>query len=109
MALSYLGVLSNILANYAFIHILDLGILGAGLASIFSQCTSLVAGIHVLIRAPGLADFRQRVTVAWADVWSQPEADIPPTITNCAFARCLFSMTGTCSKIGCASQECPRL
>ncbi len=77
VALSYLGVLFNVPANYAFIHILDLGILGAGLASILSQCTSLVAGIYVLIRAPGLAAFRQRVTVAWADVWSQAKDALP--------------------------------
>lgn len=77
VALSYLGVLFNVPANYAFIHILDLGILGAGLASILSQCTSLVAGIYVLIRAPGLAAFRQRVTVAWADIWSQAKDALP--------------------------------
>ncbi len=77
VVLSYLGVLFNVPANYAFIHILDLGILGAGLASILSQCTSLVAGIYVLIRAPGLAAFRQRVTVAWADVWLQAKDALP--------------------------------
>ncbi len=77
VALSYLGVLFNVPANYAFIHIFDLGILGAGLASILSQCTSLVAGIYVLISAPGLAAFRQRVTVAWADVWSQAKDALP--------------------------------
>ncbi|WP_171130647.1 MULTISPECIES: MATE family efflux transporter [unclassified Ruegeria] len=77
VALSYLGVLFNVPANYAFIHIFDLGILGAGLASILSQCTSLVAGIYVLIRAPGLAAFRQRVTVALADVWSQAKDALP--------------------------------
>lgn len=77
VVLSYLGVLFNVPANYAFIHILDLGILGAGLASILSQCTSLVAGIYVLIRAPGLAAFRQRVTFAWADVWSQAKDALP--------------------------------
>ncbi|WP_171101230.1 MATE family efflux transporter [Ruegeria sp. HKCCD7255] len=77
VALSYLGVLFNVPANYAFIHIFDLGILGAGLASILSQCTSLVAGIYVLIRAPGLATFRQRVTVALADVWSQAKDALP--------------------------------
>jgi MATE family multidrug resistance protein len=77
VALSYLGVLFNVPANYAFIHIFDLGILGAGLASILSQCISLVAGIYVLIRAPGLAAFRQRVTVAWADIWSQAKDAMP--------------------------------
>ena len=77
VALSYLGVLFNVPANYAFIHILDLGILGAGLASILSQCTSLAAGIYVLMRSPGLAPFRQRVSVAWADVWSQAKDALP--------------------------------
>ena len=77
VALSYLGVLFNVPANYTFIHILDLGILGAGLASILSQCVSLFAAAVVLIRAPGLASFREKVTVAWQDVWVQFKEAVP--------------------------------
>ncbi len=71
VGLSYLGVLFNIPANYAFIYILELGVLGAGLASIVSQSISLLAAILVLAFAPGLAPFRQKVAVAWADVRAQ--------------------------------------
>lgn len=77
VALSYLGVIVNVPANYLFIHELDLGILGAGLASILSQCVSLIAAWIVLTRAPGLADFRRRVSVAWADVWMQSKEAMP--------------------------------
>ncbi len=77
VALSYLGVLINVPANYALIHILDLGIFGAGLASILSQCVSLAAGLYVLLRAPGLAPFRQKVTVVWSDVWAQAKNALP--------------------------------
>lgn len=77
VGLSYLGVVFNIPANYAFIHILELGVLGAGLASILSQCVSLLAAILVLAFAPGLAPFRQKVAVAWADVWAQLKEAMP--------------------------------
>ncbi|NOD93716.1 MATE family efflux transporter [Ruegeria sp. HKCCD4884] len=77
VGLSYLGVLINVPANYTLIHILDLGILGAGLASILSQCVSLIAALVVLKRAPGLAASRQRVQVVWADVWAQAKDALP--------------------------------
>jgi len=77
VGLSYLGVIFNIPANYVFIHILELGILGAGLASILSQCVSLLAAWIVLSRASGLEAFRQKVTVAWADVWAQFKQAVP--------------------------------
>jgi MATE family multidrug resistance protein len=77
VGLSYLGVIVNVPANYAFIHVLDLGLLGAGLASILSQCVSLLAASVVLARAPGLAAFRARVAVAWGDVWAQLKAALP--------------------------------
>lgn len=77
VGLSYLGVLFNVPANYTFIHILELGILGAGLASILSQCVSLIAAWFVLSRAKGLAAFRQRVAIAWADVWAQFKESLP--------------------------------
>ncbi|WP_377193926.1 MATE family efflux transporter [Ruegeria meonggei] len=77
VALSYLGVLINVPANYAFIHIFDLGILGAGLASILSQCVSLGAACLVLLYTPGLAAFRQRVAVTWTDVWAQTKDALP--------------------------------
>lgn len=77
VGLSYLGVLFNVPANYTFIHIMGLGILGAGLASILSQCVSLLAAWLVLTQTPGMAKFRQRVTVAWSDVWGQFKDALP--------------------------------
>ncbi len=77
VGLSYLGVLFNVPANYTFIHVLDLGILGAGLASILSQCVSLFAALLVLSRARGLAAFRQKVRVVWSDVWAQTKEALP--------------------------------
>ncbi|WP_108814340.1 MATE family efflux transporter [Loktanella sp. Alg231-35] len=77
VGLSYLGVVFNVPANYTFIHVLDMGILGAGLASILSQCVSLLAAVVVFLRAPGLAPFRQKVTVAMADVWAQLKEALP--------------------------------
>ena len=77
VGLSYLGVLFNVPANYAFIHILGLGILGAGLASILSQCVSLLAAWLVLSQATGMAAFRQKVSVAWSNVWVQFKEALP--------------------------------
>ncbi|WP_375228569.1 MATE family efflux transporter [Roseobacter sp. S98] len=77
VVLSYLGVLFNIPANYTFIHVLELGILGAGLASILSQCVSLFAAFIVLAKSPGLAAFRQQVTVRWPDVKKQCKEALP--------------------------------
>lgn len=77
VGLSYLGVIFNVPANYTFIHVLELGILGAGLASILSQFASLLAAWLVLRHAPGLAAFRQKVRVAGSDVWAQCKASLP--------------------------------
>ena len=77
VGLSYLGVLFNIPANYTFIHVFGWGILGAGLASILSQCVSLIAAWIVLYRSPSLAAFRQEVSVAWSDVWAQCKEALP--------------------------------
>ncbi|MEM6826297.1 MAG: MATE family efflux transporter [Pseudomonadota bacterium] len=77
VGLSYLGVLFNVPANYLFIHVLGLGVLGAGLASILSQCVSLLAALLVLSRAAGLREFRQSVTVAWSDVRAQLKDALP--------------------------------
>ncbi|ABD56500.1 MATE family efflux transporter [Jannaschia sp. CCS1] len=77
VGLSYIGVLVNIPANYTFIHVLDMGLLGAGLASILSQSLSLLAAWLVFTRAPGLAAYRQKVAVAWADVRAQLKDSAP--------------------------------
>ena len=77
VGLSYIGVVVNIPANYAFIHVLELGVLGAGLASILSQGASLLAAILVLAYAPGLAPFRQKVAIARADVRAQLQEALP--------------------------------
>jgi len=77
VGLSYLGVLINIPANYALIHVLGMGVLGAGLASILSQCVSLGAAIIMLASAPGLAAFRQKVAVTWSDVRAQLKEATP--------------------------------
>ncbi|MEM7438142.1 MAG: MATE family efflux transporter [Pseudomonadota bacterium] len=77
VALAYLGVIINVPANYIFIHVLEMGILGAGLASILSECCSLACAVLVLTRANGLAAFRQKVAVAGADVWAQAKDALP--------------------------------
>ena len=77
VALSYIGVIVNIPANYTFIHVLDMGLLGAGLASILSQCASLVAAAFVLLRASGLAPYRQRVSISWVNVKEQGAEAMP--------------------------------
>lgn len=77
VALSYLGVLINVPANYAFIHLLGMGVLGAGIASILSQCVSLLAAGLVLTQSPGMAKFRQKTRVMWSDVWVQFKEALP--------------------------------
>lgn len=77
VALSYLGVLINVPANYAFIHLLGMGVLGAGIASILSQCVSLLAAGLVLTQSPGMAKFRQKTRVMWGDVWVQFKEALP--------------------------------
>lgn len=58
VALSYLGVVVNIPANYLLIHVAGLGILGAGLASVLSQGLSLAAAYAYLRLAPSMASYR---------------------------------------------------
>lgn len=77
VAIAYVGVLANIPANYTFIHVLDLGLLGAGLASILSQTLSLLIAIAVLRLSPGLKPYRQRVSVAWSDIRAQLRDSVP--------------------------------
>ncbi|WP_341862629.1 MATE family efflux transporter [Gymnodinialimonas sp. 57CJ19] len=77
VGLSYIGVVANIPANYTFIHILDMGILGAGLASILSQSLSLIAAWLVVSRAEGLRVYRQTIAVAWTDVRAQLRDSVP--------------------------------
>jgi MATE family multidrug resistance protein len=77
LGLSYIGVIVNIPANYTFIHVFELGILGAGLASILSQSLSLLAAWFVVSRAEGLRAYRQKVAVAWSDVRAQLRESVP--------------------------------
>ncbi len=77
VGLSYIGVIVNVPANYTFIHIFEWGLLGAGLASILSQCCSLLAGAIFLLKSPSMAPYRQRVAVAWSDVWDQLKQGLP--------------------------------
>ncbi len=77
VGLSYIGVIVNIPANYTFIHVLDMGLLGAGLASILSQSVSLIAAIVMLLRAPGLAPFRQKVSISWSNLKKQGAEAMP--------------------------------
>lgn len=77
VGLSYIGVVVNVPANYTFIHIFEWGLLGAGLASILSQSCSLLAAAVFLWKAPSMAPYRQRVAVAWADVWDQLKQGLP--------------------------------
>lgn len=64
----YLGVVVNIPANYLFIHVWGLGLLGAGLASVLSQSVSLGAAWAFWRLAPGMEAFRQPAEIRWAKV-----------------------------------------
>ncbi len=77
VGLSYIGVVVNVPANYVFIHVLNMGILGAGLASILSQSLTLLAAWMVVTRAPGLQIYRQQVVVLWSDVRQQLRESAP--------------------------------
>jgi MATE family multidrug resistance protein len=77
VALSYIGVVVNVPANYIFIHVLDMGLLGAGLASVLSQSLSLLASLGVLAYAPSLARFRARVVLTWRDIVRQARETWP--------------------------------
>ena len=77
VGLSYIGVVVNVPANYTFIHVLEFGLLGAGLASILSQFCSLLAGAIFLLTAPSMTRYRQRVAVAWSDVKDQFRQGLP--------------------------------
>lgn len=77
VALSYLAVLVNVPANYSFIHILDLGILGAGLASILSQTTALIAALIYWRIAPSMAPYRAPSRIRRARVMAQAREGLP--------------------------------
>ncbi|MEL6643471.1 MAG: MATE family efflux transporter [Pseudomonadota bacterium] len=77
VVLSYLGVLINIPANYVLIHVADLGLVGAGLASILSQSVSLLAGLAVWRLSAGMAPFRVPSAFSWTRVKTQVTEGLP--------------------------------
>lgn len=77
VALSYLGVVINVPANYVLIHVAGLGVLGAGLASILSQTISLLAGLAVWRLSAGMAPFRVPAPLSWARVRAQWREGLP--------------------------------
>jgi MATE family multidrug resistance protein len=77
VALSYVGVVINIPANYLLIHVAGLGLLGAGVASVLSQSISLIAALAYWRLAPSMAPYRQPVAVSWARVRAQLRDGLP--------------------------------
>ena len=77
VALSYIGVVINIPANYLLIHVAGLGLLGAGVASVLSQSISLIAALAYWRLAPSMAPYRQPVAVSWARVRAQLREGLP--------------------------------
>ena len=77
VALSYVGVVINIPANYLLIHVAGLGLLGAGVASVLSQSISLIAALAYWRLAPSMAPYRQPVAVSWARVRAQLREGLP--------------------------------
>jgi len=77
VALSYVGVLVNVPANYLFIHVWEFGLVGAGLASVLSQSLALLLGILVWRSAPALAAYRQSVAFCWARLGVQLREGLP--------------------------------
>lgn len=76
VALSYLGVALNVPLNWLLIYELDLGLTGAGLASLMSQLASLGAALVVWRNWRVMAPFRQkargigpRMRAQWRDGW----------------------------------------
>lgn len=77
VAVAYVGVLCNIPANYTFIHVFELGLFGAGLASILSQSLSLLTAILVLRGVRAFEPYRRNVAVRWADIGAQLRESVP--------------------------------
>ncbi|MEL6610394.1 MAG: MATE family efflux transporter [Pseudomonadota bacterium] len=77
VGISYVGVVVNIPANYIFIHVLDLGLLGAGLASILSQTVSLAVAYLYWTRSATMAPYRQAAAVTRAGVSAQFREGLP--------------------------------
>jgi len=77
VALSYVGVVVNIPANYLLIHVAGLGLLGAGLASVLSQSVSLLAAVAFWRFAPSMARYRSAVPLDWARVRQQAREGWP--------------------------------
>jgi MATE family multidrug resistance protein len=76
VALGYLGVALNVPLNWLLIYVLDLGLTGAGLASLMSQMVTLGAGLALWRVLPSLAPYRQparglwpRIRAQWRDGW----------------------------------------
>lgn len=77
VALSYLGVVINIPANFFLIHVAGLGLLGAGLASVLSQSIALFAGLTIWRHSAGMAPFREPCPVSWQRVRTQFKEGLP--------------------------------
>jgi MATE family multidrug resistance protein len=77
VALSYVGVVVNIPANYVLIHVAGLGLLGAGLASVLSQSVSLLVALAFWRLAPSMARYRSAVPLDWTRVRQQAREGWP--------------------------------
>lgn len=76
VALSYLGVALNVPLNWLLIYHLDIGLPGAGLASLLSQIATLATAVLLWRNWRVLAPFRQparglvpRMRAQWRDGW----------------------------------------
>ncbi|MEM6727660.1 MAG: MATE family efflux transporter, partial [Pseudomonadota bacterium] len=74
---SYIGVVVNIPANYILIHVAGLGLVGAGLASILSQCVSLFVALAYWRLAPSMAPYRQAAPVSLSRISAHLRESLP--------------------------------
>ncbi len=68
VAFLYLAVVVNVPANYLLIHVVGLGLVGAGLASVLSQTVALAAAFAYWRLSPTMAAFRAEAQMDWARV-----------------------------------------
>ncbi|MEO0664881.1 MAG: MATE family efflux transporter [Pseudomonadota bacterium] len=77
VAISYVGVVFNIPANYLLIYTAELGLVGAGLASVISQSVSLLVAYVAWKHAPSLTKYRAEAKVSLRKVREQLRESLP--------------------------------
>lgn len=74
------GVATNIPLNWLLIYVADLGLLGAGLASVVAKSTALAIAAAHMRGAPGMANYQSPVRIRWSTAFHHVKEGVPVSL-----------------------------